>query len=313
MTERNSWLAERRTGIGGSDVAAILGLSPWATPLTVWLDKTGRRPPTEETLAMKIGTRLEGFVADLYCEQTGRSVQRYSKMIHKGCLLGNFDRLVIPDGAKIAALKGEIRTDTLLECKTGSQPWQDDEVPIYYQTQVQHYMGLEPMLKRTHVAYLNLTYKQFSIHTVERNDRVIETMTERMVEWWNKHIVNDVIPQPMNEIDCKLLWQNSNPGKTLVATDEICAAVDELKEVRSALKQISDRKDTLEDAIKSAMGDSEILLDKDGNFLTTWKSGRDKEKVDWKGLALEFKPSKELISKHTVIEAGLRRFLLKAV
>ena len=43
VAERAAWLAERRSGIGGSDIAAILGLSPWKTAVDVWLDKTGQR------------------------------------------------------------------------------------------------------------------------------------------------------------------------------------------------------------------------------------------------------------------------------
>lgn len=41
---RQAWLAERRKTIGGSDAAGIVGLSRYATPYTVWADKTGRLP-----------------------------------------------------------------------------------------------------------------------------------------------------------------------------------------------------------------------------------------------------------------------------
>ena len=39
---RDAWLAARRSGIGGSDIAAICGLSPYQTPYDVWLDKLGQ-------------------------------------------------------------------------------------------------------------------------------------------------------------------------------------------------------------------------------------------------------------------------------
>ena len=50
---RDEWLAIRRTGIGSSDIAGVLGLSPWASPYTVWADKRGRVPPVEQTEAME--------------------------------------------------------------------------------------------------------------------------------------------------------------------------------------------------------------------------------------------------------------------
>lgn len=132
---REEWLAERKTGIGGSDAAAVLGISPWRTPVDVWLDKTGRKQPGEETEAMRIGAELEDFVARRYVERTGRQVQRFNRMLRRGCLLGNLDRLVVPDGEKVASHMGEVRTDTLLECKTSSRDWEGC-VPLYYQTQV---------------------------------------------------------------------------------------------------------------------------------------------------------------------------------
>ena len=309
--ERNAWLAERKTGIGGSEVAAILGLSPWATPVTVWLDKTGRSAPKEENEAMRIGTELEDFVARRYCQETGNTVQRFTKMIHKGCMLGNFDRLVVPHGAKVASHMGEIRTDTLLECKTGSREWEDG-VPLYYQTQVLWYLGLEPKLQHADVAYLNLNYKHFEIHRVERDDEVIKTLQERAQAWWVEHIVNDKIPEPMNEVDCKLLWAKSNPGKKVTATSETVELIESLKKVKDDYDRISEDKKKLESDIKAKFGDAEVLVGLDGKPLATWKSSKDKEVVDWKAIAAEFNPTKEIIAKHTTLETGSRRFLLKS-
>lgn len=55
----DQWLEERRKFIGGSDIPAIMGVSPYASPLMVWRDKMGL--PTErgpEFLFAK-GHRLE--------------------------------------------------------------------------------------------------------------------------------------------------------------------------------------------------------------------------------------------------------------
>ena len=49
---REAWLDRRRAGIGGSDVAALLGLSRWKTPLDVFLDKTGRSEPIPDNEPM---------------------------------------------------------------------------------------------------------------------------------------------------------------------------------------------------------------------------------------------------------------------
>jgi putative phage-type endonuclease len=60
---------ERRTGIGGSDIAAVLGCDPYRSPWNVWCEKTGRAPPQEENAFTRWGTRLEHAIADDYQER----------------------------------------------------------------------------------------------------------------------------------------------------------------------------------------------------------------------------------------------------
>lgn len=308
--ERQRWLAERRSGIGGSDAAAILGLSPWTTPVQVWLDKTGRAPEREETEAMRIGTELEDFVARRYEQETGRTVRRYNRMVHRGCLLGNFDRLVVPDGGKVASHMGEVRTDTLLECKTSSREW-DGEVPLHYQTQVQHYMGLEPALLHADVACLFLGRKHFEVFRVERDDEVIAAMSARLEAWWERYVVGDEMPPPTNEEDCRLLWARSNPGKTVTATDEIADKLLRYADAKATEKAAKDIAAKLQGDICAAMGDAEVLVGLDGRPLVTWKSAKDSVKTDWEAVAMEAHASKAMIDSHTETKPGSRRFLPK--
>lgn len=319
QTEKEAWLAERRKGIGGSDVAGIMGLSPWSTPVTVWLDKTGRSEPKEETEAMRIGTELEDFVARRYTMETGRVVQRYNTMLHDGCLLGNLDRLVVMPGEKVASHQKEIRTDTLLECKTSSREW-DGDVPIYYQTQVQHYMGLCPAIKFADVAVLFLGRKHFEVYRVERDQAVINHIQKYLREWWERHVVKDEMPKPTSEADCKLLWTRSNPGKSVESTAEIKATVERLRELKAAEKQLKAEIHAAQSDICAAMGEAEILADESGKPLVTWKSPtKETVKTDWEKLArwmyAESHACTELpktyIDKFTESKVGPRTFLVK--
>lgn len=318
-TEREAWLAERRKGIGGSDVAGIMGLSPWATPVTVWLDKTGRAAPKEETEAMRIGTELEGFVARRYEQETGRTVQRYNTMLHDGCLLGNLDRLVVKEGEKVASHKQEIRTDTLLECKTSSREW-DGEVPVYYQTQVQHYMGLCHALKVADVAVLFLGKKHFEVYRVERDQAVIDHIQKHLRAWWERHVVNDEMPKPTSEADCKLLWARSNPGKSVESSEEIAAKIERYRDLKATEKEIKDEIAATQSDICAAMGDAETICDATGKPLVTWKSPKDTAKTDWEKLArwmyAQEHTTTELpatyIEKFTESKPGARRFLVKS-
>ena len=77
---RAEWLAARKAGIGGSDAAAIIGLNPFSSPLTVWADKTSADEPQEESEseAIWLGNVLEDHVARRYAEQVSEHRQMQS-------------------------------------------------------------------------------------------------------------------------------------------------------------------------------------------------------------------------------------------
>lgn len=80
-TRTPAWLAERRTGIGGSDVAAILGLNEWTSPYTVWADKLGLLPEREDSEAMRQGRDLEHYVAERFSKVSGKRVRRVNRIL----------------------------------------------------------------------------------------------------------------------------------------------------------------------------------------------------------------------------------------
>lgn len=303
---------ERRSGIGGSDAAAVLGCSPWSTPLNVWLDKTGRAIPKPETPQMRYGSYFEDYVAKLYSEETGLAVQRFNKMIHQGCLLGNLDRLVVNRGEKVAAYKGEIRTDTLLECKTSGVDWQG-EVPLQYTVQTMHYLGLCPTLQHADVAVLFRHSLKFEIHRIERDDELISAMQEKLIAWWDKHIIHDEMPLPSNEVDCRLLWARSNPGKKVTANEDVERKIQEYAKLKADEKSAKESAALLQSDICAFMGDGEVLVDALGKPLVTWKSPKESTTVDWESLAKALGATDDMVAKYTSTKTGSRRFLLKKI
>ena len=71
---REDWLAERMRGIGGSEIAAVMGLSRWKSPLAVWAEKTNKLPddPLKQSEIMEIGLELEEYVAQKFEKRTGK-------------------------------------------------------------------------------------------------------------------------------------------------------------------------------------------------------------------------------------------------
>ena len=133
---REDWLNARRHGLGGSDAAAIAGISPWQSPMAVYLDKIGEVPDQEESEAMYWGTMLEDIVAGEFTKRTGLKVARKNAILQHPqypWMLANIDRRIV--GQKAG-----------LECKTtsayGKDNWEDDKVPDMYQLQCQWYMAV---------------------------------------------------------------------------------------------------------------------------------------------------------------------------
>ena len=133
---RAAWLEQRRTGIGGSDVAAIFGLSPYKSAYELYLEKRGEAPPNEaESSAMLWGQLLEPVVRQYYSETTGRVVMQPESLIRHpkhDWMIANLDGFVA-DHKRI--YEGKCARTDMGWGAAGSS-----EIPDHYTLQVQHYL-----------------------------------------------------------------------------------------------------------------------------------------------------------------------------
>ncbi|CAM4489992.1 YqaJ viral recombinase family nuclease [Paenibacillus tarimensis] len=175
--ERAAW---RRTGIGGSDIAAVLGMNPWKTALEVYLEKIGESQREEPTEKMKLGLSMKGVIARQFSEQTGlRTLRRnmiYAHSQHRH-LIASVDRWVVGDGAGLL-------------CKsTGeySNPeWDGGKVPLVTLLQCQHYMAV---MGADHwwVAAL-VGGNKLKIVRVERDEAAIQRIIRQGLQFWEGHV-----------------------------------------------------------------------------------------------------------------------------
>lgn len=352
-------LEARRAGLGGSDIAGIIPdpnsktgyVSPWTTAASVWLDKKGRLPPKPENEAMWWGSQMEALVARRFTELTGLQTVNHNAMIRDGVLLANLDRLIIPPGEKIAAYKGEIRTNMIFEAKTASTSWDDAKVaeilengldryevldgwqgiPAYYKTQCYHYLGRVPTAEKIYLACRSsapvrgYARADFKVYVLCRDDEIIKAQDEYARWWWEEYIVGDKIPEPTSEGEAKLVWRYATPGKTVVAAPKIVTAFARYRRADAEEKDASARKEKAKLAIEKALGEKDTLVaDEEGKIvLATWKQGKDKvtTTTDWKAVAEALSAKvengaetlKALAKEHTTTETkpGNRTFLGK--
>jgi putative phage-type endonuclease len=145
------WLDARRRGVTASEIAVIMGLSPWDSPYALYHRKTGDLPGPEDNLAMALGRHLESFVAELFAQRfPDFSVHGDGRALHahedRPWQLATPDRIVAEGGGWQQDGPGLFSNQfpkavAVLECKTSASydGWGDDgsdEIPVHYRCQL---------------------------------------------------------------------------------------------------------------------------------------------------------------------------------
>lgn len=315
-------IEERRSGIGGSDLGAILGLNPWRTPFQVYQEKTCQAEPFTGNLQTRFGSYAEEFVAREYCEQTGRQVQRFNAMLRHPTapLIGHVDRLVIPEGAKRASWRDQVRTDRGLEAKTANafaagrdSEWGEshtDQIPESYLVQVAAYQAL------TGCQFWDLAVlfgnQEFRIYHLTRDLELEAMILEAAEKFWRDHVLARIPPAPRDEAEARQRWQRHQPGKIQTVDASLEVAIKTYAAEKARLAECEKTCQRLRDAIIPALEDADIIQTDSGLQLATYRSNRDSTKTDWKSLAerlLESYPIDEITSivrEYTTLQTGTR-------
>lgn len=173
----SDWLAERQKSIGASEIAAVLGVSEYQTPIDIWQLKTGRAKPFGGNQATKMGLLLEPIVKQLYEEETGQQITQSQVFIRHA------------DKPLSATLDGVTATDRIVEFKTAgpnAKGWDDDEIegiPDPYYCQVQHQLLVAGNTGPVDLALLKCGV-DFRIFTVARSESLQDKILEYSDRFW---------------------------------------------------------------------------------------------------------------------------------
>lgn len=267
---RTDWLAHRRAGIGGSDAAAIVGMSRWTSPFELYLDKVGALDDTDAASeAAEWGTLLEPIIRD-------RAATRLDVTIDASKLLLAHETRPW----QLANIDGDIPDwDAIYEGKTASawlaSEWVDDQVPDAYVLQGQHYLAVTG---RARVVFAVLIGGQrLEIRVVERDAELIDHLISLETEFWQR-VEDRTPPQPDGSKACTdLLAHLYDVTPDLVRTVEGAelVEVEELLTARAAAaaeaKAAEVAKTEAENRLKAMCADAEVLATPAGTPLFTWK------------------------------------------
>lgn len=145
------WHEARAHGIGGSEIAAVLGLSRWESRFSLWHRKAGTVPPQEENPEMEAGKRLEPAILQKFLDDH----PEFSAMIggtychaERPWQIANPDLLLAPKcGCDLICECEEAAATALLEAKFAlyDDDWGEpgtDEIPPYYLAQTRWYLDV---------------------------------------------------------------------------------------------------------------------------------------------------------------------------
>jgi len=252
----HDWHERRRRAIGASEVAAIMGLSPWQTPLQVWAQKVqGLR--TEQTPAMEWGLRLEPAVRARYAEDIAPERVEYVQ-----------ERVEHPSLPLAATLDGvRVRADgdpwRVVEIKTTSERsaghWAEG-VPDYYIVQVQAQLMCASQrwatIEGADVPLL-VGGRDYSVHEVEPSQRAQDRIARAVEAFWREFVETET-PPPAQASDADIIAELADDlGTGIRLSDDLADLVVRAQDLRAQERELAAERRQLEAEIKTALGEAD--------------------------------------------------------
>lgn len=307
---------DRSKTIGSSEIAAIMGLNKYMTPIDVWKRKTGRAEEFEGNAATERGLLLEPVVARWFMKEKGVNVE-LAQMV---CKSADYPCSATPDYFYwIDTEPGESKSDNtpyaeargILEIKTTRFRVNADDIPqswflqAQYQAAVISKSSIEGPIEEISLAWLDGDLA-FGYTTFEVDDEFGQSLLNFAYDWWQRHIVQDVMPDPENHKEAAYKWPQSS-GNKIEASKELRELI---RVARILKKEITEKEKELDWntlQIKEIMQEAEAVMSGE-DLLCTWKNSKGREKFDEKNFKAE---NEELYQKFCKPVPGNRVFLLK--
>lgn len=273
MTRRD-WLEKRRSGIGGSDAGAVLGMNEYKSPIAVWQEKTNRTPIDEsDNDYLRIGRDLEDYVASRFEEETGLKVYKCRDMlqsVENPFMFADVDRLVEGEDAGL-----EIKTVSPYK----SNDWDGGNIPKHYELQCNHYMAVTGLSKWYICA---LIYPHIEIRVIERDDELIDTLITLEKDFWDKYVTTDEMPPVDGSRATSEVLDSVYPEAVpeSIELDDLEALMKRRDEALDMYERLDDEIEEIENIIKAKMGRAETAYI--GDYKVTWGNRKAREMADTK-------------------------------
>ena len=299
--DHKKWVELRNTGLGGSDAGVVMGVNPYKSRLTLWMEKTGQKEADDlsEVEAVQWGIRNEPNIADWFSDVTGKKLRKCGTLRSEQhpWLLANVDRMVVGENAGL-----EIKTAGVKQ----SGRWKGEEVPDEYYCQCQHYM-LVTGCDKWYIAVL-IGGNKAIWKEIPRNEAFIEELFNKEAGFWTL-VENKIMPSVDGLEDTKnslnILYPKAVPEKyiELESTEKLEQLFHDYEEYKNSIKSLGQLMTEIENKIKVLVGDNELALI--GDHKVRWSNYPGRVMIDAKRLA---KDHPDIYEKYKKVGKDSRRF-----
>lgn len=282
VTDRDRWLAARRMAITATDAGAILGVSSFATPLDVFLSKTGQDVEVVQTERMEAGNRMQRPIIDWWSERRGEAVvheapwtfRTSAKELRIGASL---DAYRVEDAAPVDAKNVGWQTAEWGAADT-------DKIPLKYAVQlaVQMYVTEAPR------AFLPVLFggNELVSYRMERDRDLEASIIEKCLDFWNRYVATDTTPP----VDGSEAWGEYLKRKFAKNTEVIVRATADLEPMVAAYRVAIEQAeaatmevDRLKNQFKELIGENAGI--EGPKWKATWKLTADQQGTDFEAVA----------------------------
>lgn len=290
---RDQWLAARTDGIGGSDIAKIVGASPYGSALGLWGEKTGRcqpEPPADLD-AVEMGHVLEPVISERYRAKHDVASTLWPRYVS---VIDDAEpwRRCTPD-----ALAWHDGGWELAQLKTASERERGRETPLHYQLQCQWEMAVTGIDVCHLVTLYGGRYLEAKILIAEK------PLQDWLADWGRRfwQLVESKT-EPTRELyagvdpaivaaDVRRVWPKES-GEVVTLPVELAEASRQIATLNAAIRGAEKRKKEIQDAIKAYIGPAYAAEMPDGSGMWTYKHQHTKARAAYDSRVLRWKSDK---------------------
>ena len=293
--------------IGASELATVLGVSPYGSQVDLWARLRGLLPRYDsiDTPDTSAGSVAEAGILLRYARERGVPVMPGPQLPAPGYVHPTEPWLAVrPDG---------LTPDRTVEAKAPRELW--PEIPAHYVVQIVAQIAVAHTLQgwcrgdlAAHARAARRGDDYWRVWTIDRDPAVEEYVLRTGRDWYRRHVEDGTPPAcDGRRATSEALARIWRPDDTVRdATPEDVADLHALLSVRAALEDLEGRRRELEQRIQARMGAATVLR-RDGDTVLTWRPVRARETIDARRLRAE-RP--DVAAAYTTRGEASRRFAL---